>query len=185
VAKQPFAPDAERSFERITRGDLRRLARIAQTERLDFFERHREYALLYRKRLLCAALCGPAALHFLNGASGVGRFEVWSFYAEHPEAAFPHWHEERYDFGPSRFGRLPDAPPTFRGRPVDLAARSIEASPVDDPVEALQHYLRRGATRVARQLAERALVLIEPQPLLGYVVWPTLVPARPAPLGAD
>ena len=60
-----------------------------------------------------------------------------------------------------------------------------DASPADDPVEALQYYLRRGATPVSRRLAEQAVVLLEPEKLMGYVAWPTLVPARPAPIGAQ
>ncbi len=175
----------ERSHAPITRADLKRLARITRLEREDFFARHREYAILYRKRVLCAALCQGGALHYINGRTGVRDFDVFTFYAAHPEAAFPHWHSERYDFGPSKFGQLPGAPATFRGRPVDLAGRSIEASPVDDPIEALQHYLRRGSTPVARRLAEKAVVLIEPEHLAGYVAWPTLVPARPSPIGSD
>lgn len=177
--------DSERSFEAIRRTDLKRLARLARQERADFFGRHPEYALLYRKRVLCSALALDAALHFAHGRTGVRDFSVWTFYAEHPEAAFPHWHSERYDFGPGRFGRLPGAPDTFRGRPVDVSGRSIECSPVDDPIEALQHYLRRGTTRTARQLAEKAVVLIEPDRVLGYLAWPTLVPARPPSVGAD
>jgi hypothetical protein len=170
----------EKSYERITRTDLKRLLAIARAEREDFFARHKEYAILYRRRVLCAALCGGAALHFVNGQTGVTSFDVWTFYAEHPEAPFPHWHEERYDYGTSRkFGRLPGTPDTFKGRPVDLAGRSIDASPLDDPLEALQHYLRRGATPVSRRLAAKAVVLLEPEQLAGYVAWPTLVPARP------
>lgn len=176
---------AQRCLARITRADLKRLLAIACSEREDFFSRHKEYAILYRKRVLCTALCGDGALHYMNGQTGLEIFEVWTFYAEHPEAAFPHWHEERYDYGPSRkFGRSPSAPETFSGRPVDLAGRSIEASPLDDPLEALQHYLRRGSTPVARRLSEKAVVLLEPERLAGYVAWPTLVPARPGPLGA-
>jgi hypothetical protein len=68
---------------------------------------------------------------------------------------------------------------------VNLAGRSLDASPADDPVEALQYYLRRGTTPVSRRLAEQAVVLLEPERLLGYVAWPTLVPARPAPIGAQ
>lgn len=175
----------ERSLAQITRADLKRLLVIARAEREDFFSRHKEYAILYRKRVLCTALCGDAALHYMNGLTGVATFEVWTFYAEHPEASFPHWHEERHDYGSSRkFGRLPGAAETFKGRPVDLAGRSIEASPLDDPLEALQHYLRRGSTPVARRLAEKAVVLLDPERLAGYVAWPTLVPARPSPIGA-
>ncbi|MCC7079513.1 MAG: hypothetical protein IT530_02485 [Burkholderiales bacterium] len=178
-------PD-EKSYARITRKDLKRLLAIARMEREDFFSRHKEYAILYRRRVLCTALCGGAALHFANGQTGVRAFDVFTFFAEHPEASFPHWHEERYDFGPSRkFGRLPGAPESFRGRPVDLAGRSIDASATDDPVEALQYYLRRGNSPVARRLAEQAVVLLEPETLMGYEAWPTLVPARPAPIGAQ
>jgi hypothetical protein len=171
----------ERSRARITRADLKRLLNIARAEREDFFSRHKEYAILYRQRVLCVALCGEAALHYTNGQTGLGTFEVWTFYAEHPEAPFPHWHEERYDYGSSRkFGRSPSAPETFKGRPVDLAGRSIEASPMDDPLAALQFYLRRGSTPVARRLAQGAVVLLDPERLAGYLAWPTLVPARPA-----
>jgi hypothetical protein len=178
-------PD-EKSYERIARNDLKRLLCIARQEREDFFSRHKEYAILYRKRVLCAALCDGAALHYTNGSTGVRTFDVFTFYAEHPEASFPHWHEERYDFGPGRkFGRLPSASESFRGRPVNLAGRSIDASPADDPIEALQYYLRRGASPVARRLAEQAVVLLEPEKLMGYVAWPTLVPARPRPIGAQ
>ena len=46
----------ESSLERITRTDLRRLARIAADDREDFFARHAEWRLLYARRLLCSAL---------------------------------------------------------------------------------------------------------------------------------
>ena len=175
----------DRSYERITRVHLKRLLRIARLEREDFFKRHKEYAILYRKRVLCTALCDDAALHYVNGQTGVLQFSVWTFYAEHPEASFPYWHEERYDFGRSPFGRLTGAPESFKGRPVDLAGRSIGASPADDPLDALQYFLRRAKNPAPKRLAEKAVVLIEPEPLAGYLAWPTLVPARPAPIGAN
>ena len=170
----------ERSFERITRADLRRLARIAAEEREDFFSRHPEFALLYRKRLLCTALAGDAALHYLNGATGVSEFSVWSFYAEHPEAPFPFHQPARADFGESKFGRTTNAPEGYAGRAVSLHGRSIDVVPGSDPVEALQRYLKAGATRSSRELAQKALLLVEPLSLLGTEVWPTLVlpPAR-------
>ena len=63
--------DADRSLERITRADLKRLARIADEDRADFFARHPEFAILYGRRVLCTALCEEAALHYLNGVTGV------------------------------------------------------------------------------------------------------------------
>jgi hypothetical protein len=163
-----------RSFERITRTDLKRLARIAAEEREDFFSRHREFALLYRKRLLCAALGGDAGLHYVNGTTGVSEFSVWSFYALHPEAPFPFRQPGRADFGESKFGRAPDAPQGYAGRRVDLHGRSIDAAPGDEPAEALLRYLKAGSTRSSRELAQKALVLIAPERVLGAQVWPTL-----------
>jgi hypothetical protein len=166
--------DADRSLERITRADLKRLARIADEDRADFFSRHPEFAILYGRRLLCSALCEDAALHYLNGATGVREFSVWSFYAEHPEAPFPFHRPGRADFGKSKFGRAPDAPEGFEGRRVELHGRSIAATPGDEPVEALQRYLKAGATPSARELGQKAVVLIAPETLLGVEAWPTL-----------
>ena len=164
----------QRSRRTITRADLKRLARIAAKEREDFFARHREFAILYRRRLLCTALAGEAALHYVNGVTGVREFSLWSFYAEHPEAPFPYYRPIRADFGASKFGRPADAPEGYSGCRVDLHGRSIPATPGEDPVEALQRYLRARATRSARALAHTALVLIEPAAALGAEVWPTL-----------
>ncbi len=165
----------EASFERVGRADLKRLARIAADERDDFFSRHPEFALLYRKRLLCTALADDAALHYLNGVTGVSEFSVWSFYAAHPEAPFPFRRAGRADFGQSKFGRAADAPDGYLGRPVALHGRSVDVAPGSGPVEALQRYLKAGTTRSSRDLAQKAVVLIEPEQLLGAEVWPTLV----------
>ena len=171
--------EAPRSYAVITKADLRRLARIAQEQREDFFSRHPEFAILYRKRLLCAALADDAALHYLNGMTGVSEFSVWSFYAEHAEAPFPFQVVDHADFGHSKFGRAPDAPEGYTGRRVSLNGRSIEATPEHDPLEALQRYLRAGASPSARELGHKAVVLIAPEPLLGAQAWPTLaLPAR-------
>ncbi|HTT40597.1 MAG TPA: hypothetical protein VMH32_23315 [Burkholderiales bacterium] len=166
--------DATRSYARITRADLRRLARIAQLDREDYFSRHSEWAILYRRRVLCTALCDDAALHFLNGRTGVHAFSVWSFYAEHPEAAFPYYRIGRQGFGKPKFGPDPEAPDTYVGRRVELHARSIDAKPGSDPVAALQAYLKGGASHSARELAHKAVVMIDPAPYLALEVWPTL-----------
>ncbi len=162
------------SFERITKSDLRRLARIACDERDDFFARHPEWALLYRKRVLCSALCREGALHFVNGSTGVDEFHVWTFYIEHAEASFPYHRISHRDFGSSKFGRSSDRQ-SYEGRRVELTGRSLPYAMGDDPVEVLQDYLRRGETPSARDLRDKAVVLIEPGDYVGYVVWPTLV----------
>ena len=165
---------AERSFERITRSDLKKLARIARTEREEFFGRHPEWAMLYRKRLVCVALCNDAALHFVNGSTGVDVFDVWTFYAEHPEAAFPFQQVAKADLGKSKFGRDPANPDAYEGRRIELRGRSLGCKPGDDAIEVVQRYLRSGDTPSARELRDKALVLIEPEQFLGLVAWPSL-----------
>jgi len=165
---------AKRSFERITKADLRKLARIARSEREEFFERHPEWAMLYRKRLVCVALCEDAALHFVNGSTGVGVFNVWTFYAEHSEAPFPFQQLLKADFGISKFGRDAANPDAYQGRRIVLRSRSLDCRPGDNPIEILQRYLRSGETPSARELRDKAVVLIEPGQFLGYVVWPSL-----------
>ena len=164
----------ERSFERITRSDLKKLARIARSEHEEFFGRHPEWAMLYRKRLLCAALCKDAALHFVNGSTGVDEFDVWTFYAEHTEAPFPFQQLSKADFGKSKFGRDAAIPDAYLGRRIELRGRSLDCKPGDDPIDVLQRYLRSGETPSARELRDKAVVLIEPEQFLGYVVWPSL-----------
>lgn len=164
----------QRSQPSISRNDLKRLARLALEEREDFFGRHPEWSMLYRKRVLASALCGDAALHFINGSSGFLEFDVWTFYAAHDEAPFPRNRVGHRDFGASKFGGAPDQQ-AYKGPRVGISARSLRCTPVDDPIEVLQRYLRNGETPSARKLRQKAMVLVEPNNCVGYVVWPTLV----------
>jgi hypothetical protein len=164
-----------RSYARITRTDLKRLARLAQEERDDFFTRHPEWAILYRKRMLCSALGADGALHYLNGITGVNEFQVWTFYAENSEAPFPHHHTSHFDYGESKFGRDPALPDSYKGLRVALQGRSLVAATGDDPLEVLQRYLKARATPSARELAAKAVVLLEPDEFLGVEAWPSLV----------
>jgi hypothetical protein len=118
------------------------------------------------------ALCQGAARHFIDGRNGVKDFDVYTFYAEHPIGPFPARWRTQADFGPSRLGRHPADPDSFRGRRVDLIGRSLDVSPAADPVEAVRRYLTAARTETARHLARKAVVLIDPEPLRGRVVWP-------------
>jgi len=164
----------ELSLARITKSDLRRLARIAADERDDFFARHPEWKLLYARRFLCTALCGRSASHFCYGSAGIDEFDVWSFYAAHPEAPFPHQRHSYRDFGKPKFGRTA-ANDAYVGRRIRLTGRSLASRPGDDSVVSLQRYLRSGRSPSARQLRRFAVVLIEPETYLAYVAWPTLI----------
>lgn len=166
---------SSRCCEPITRRDLKRIAGVARREREDFLRLNPAWALLYAKRLLCVALAGEAGAHAVNGVTGFERFEVWSFYALHPDAPFPSHRKAREDYGDSHFGRDPALPDSFKGRAVHVQGRSIDAKPGDDPVAALQRYLRVKATRTAGELARQTIVLLEPDALLGFEVWPALL----------
>jgi hypothetical protein len=159
----------------ITRQDLRRLAGVARRSREDFFRLNPAWALLYGRRLLASALAGEAAEHFVSGSRGFRGFEVWHFFATHPETPFPPQKKSREDYGRSRFGRDPSLPESFAGRALDLQGRSIEATAGDEPVSALQGWLKARPTPTARALAATTLVVLEPEALLGYVAWPTLL----------
>ena len=64
------------------------------------------------------------------------------------------------------------SPPNYIGRRVDLMGRALDVAPDTDVVEALTSYLKSGKTETARELADKAVVLLEPIDQLGTVVWP-------------
>ena len=163
--------DVERSLEPITHDDLRRLAEIARADRDQMFRRSRYWAP-YRSRLLAVALCQGAALHYIDGRNGVKDLDVWTFFAalpdRYPDRAL-YRRNKAFDYGHSKFGRHPDLP-RFTGRKVDLLSDSIPVSSRSDPVEAIRGWLRTESRGNPRHLAEKAIVLIEPE--LGRLVWP-------------
>jgi len=159
----------ERSVERIDDGDLAKLCEIAIEDSEDFFSRHRQY----KSPTVCIALCQGAALHYIDGQSGVKDFDVWTFYAKTDAPAFPVRRRGRRDFGKSKFGKNPDDV-GFAGRRVDLLGRSIEALP--DPIASIQAYLRQVRTKTTMELSRKAVVLLYPPHVRGKVAWP--IPAR-------
>jgi hypothetical protein len=164
--------DETRSYELITLADLARLAAISGADREDRFRRRPRWKP-YAERVLCVALCQGAAQHYVDGRNGVKDFDVYTFYAEHSTGPFPFRWRTETDFGPSQFGRYPADPASFRGRRVDLLGRSLPVLPSADPIQAVRSYLRAGRTETARQLARKAVVLIDPESARGDVVWPT------------
>lgn len=134
------------------------------------FRRRPDTGRLYGNRLLAVALCQGAALHFLDGKSGVKDFDVWSFFRAHPKGPFPYRRNASADFGNSKFGKSPNWE-HFVGRRVDLLGRSLNVSPHDSPVDALRLYLSVGKSASARALAKKAMILLYPRAQFGTVVW--------------
>lgn len=161
----------DRSYEAIRDADLRRLCALAATDRDEFLCRNAAANAHARGRLLAVALCQGAAMHFLDGTTGVKDFDVWNFFVEVPGWCYPPRRRRIVDFGDSRFGVTKDSP-QFIGRRVDLLGRSLAGAVPADPVGSIRRYLLSGTTTSARCLAMKAVVLLEPIEMLGTVVWP-------------
>lgn len=161
----------ERSYAQLTKADLKRLGQIASRDRDDLFRRKPELGRLYSGRLFAVALCQGGALHYIDGKNGIKDLDVWSFYQAVPERPYPYRRRGIADFGDTKFGKTDDSP-QFLGRRVDLLGRSLDAEDISDPIAVLRDYLFSSKTVSARFLAQKAIILIEPEALLGSIVWP-------------
>jgi hypothetical protein len=184
----------ERSYARLTDAHLARLSVIAEEDHHHFTRRggRPEYA----SRRLCVALAQGAALHQLDGTTGVKDIDVWTFYAEIPGTPFNFGQRKRHvDFGASELGRnlypaefehrqLPRWL-QFAGRRVDLMIRSLPI-PTEASSDAVEEALRKWLTAGSRMrrvhaddsmpsnwwLAQKAVLLIDPPEDCSRVVWP-------------
>lgn len=163
--------ESERSFVKIEASDLERLALLNKEDRDEFFARRPHWQRLYADRILCIALCQGAAVHYINEKNGVKDFDVWTFYAKHPDEPFPWRLRRTRDFGLSKFGKHPDDV-GYVGRRVDFFARSLPFAVADDPVQCIRTYLSNGHTKTVGELSRKAVVLIEPKELMGKVIRP-------------
>ena len=169
-----------RSYEPITLDDLRHLGRLALSTMENFIIRNRKYSNL-KDKLIAIALCQGAALHYLNKTNGVKDFDVWFFFVHDGELEFPPRWIFQTDSKLTKFGRHPDDNPNFVGRRVDFLGRTIckHCKHYDgctkqqiDPSKCLQGYLCKQATSSAKHLAEKAVVGIYPDKILGKIIWP-------------
>ena len=159
-------------MERIELSDLHHLADLAADVEAGLFARHPAGSGRYAGRLLCRVLCQGAALHYVDHTNGVKDFDVWSFYAEHPDGPLPARWRGTADFGPSKFGRFPGDPLRYQGRRVDLMGRSLPVPLAADPAGVLKGYLSAAQTASSRALASKAAVLIVPCDHAGEIIWP-------------
>jgi hypothetical protein len=185
---------SHRSGARLTDEHLRRLATLAEEDHA-FFTRPGGRPE-YESRRLAVALAQGAALHYLDGSTGVKDLDVWTFYAAIPGRRFPADKTvKRADFGPSSLGRqtydmhaarsqrqraLWQRWSAYTGRRVDFCRRALPVqadAPIKSVTSALQEWLARGAQSTADpkpspwHLAKKAVVLLYPDSHRGYVVW--------------
>ena len=156
----------KRSYERITPEELEILLKIALDDFKDFVRRKPRYRPL-KDTLLLIALCQGAAMHYIDGVTGVKDFDVWLFFAEiEGIPKFPPRRRKSYNIAFKRFGL----------KRVDILGRSIDKDIVEscgrEPVCCIIRYLSEKRTRTARELAKKAVVGLYPEKFFGKVLWP-------------
>ena len=83
---------SQRSYERITRADLRRLGVLARADLHSLFSRLPETGRRYRHRLFAIALCQGAALHYVDRSQGFRRMVLLPRQSGTPLSLSPEWH---------------------------------------------------------------------------------------------
>ncbi len=162
------------SQAKLTPADLNRLVEIERAERGGLIRTAAIWAA-HRDRLLCVCLAQGAAQHLLDGRNGIKDLDVWTFFARNPEldgrVIDSGFRKGRHrDSGLSHLGRWfdPEGPPRFRsftGRRVDLFGVALPAEPDADPVAALERGSASDERSAPIYLAEKAVVMLEPQRL--------------------
>jgi hypothetical protein len=150
----------------------------------------------YRSRRLAVVLAQGAALHYLDGCTGVKDLDVWTFYARIPGIRFPADKRETHaDFGPSSLGRqtydlsaarnarqraLWRRWSAYEGRRIDSLIRALPLDvdgPVSTVVKGVQDWVANGSRITARSkpsawyLSKKAGVLVHPEYCRGEVLW--------------
>jgi hypothetical protein len=162
-----------RSLERIGRNDLLRLAKLAADVEAGLFARHPYGAGRYVGRLVCRRCArGLRSTIWTRGMAS----RTSTSGPSTPRATMAHSVPVEGNSGlrPSKFGRYPDDPPSFTGR---LLGRSLDVPLDAEPATVLRDYFSAARTRSAKELAAKAVVLINPEQLAGKVVWPMASPS--------
>jgi hypothetical protein len=160
----------ERSLEKITKYDLKRLLRLASRDMDMFFERNPLYSKPYKDKQLLIALCQGAALHYIDKKSGVKDFDVWFFYPK-KSIDLPYRRRGVVDFGVSKFGRNPKMK-KYEGRTIDVLMRSDVNFNNKKPELAIYNYLIAKKSKTAKLLSQKAVIGLYPESVFGKVLWP-------------
>jgi hypothetical protein len=159
-------PDS-RSRRPITVEHLKLLAGIAERERRTFFGRNRR-AKIYQNRFIAAALCQGAALHYLGLGTGVKDFDIHLFHVQHPA---------RRQIA-RRVRRVRSNVPGFGERMVDIIwtviPERIASRGRANPSRTIREFLKARPTENARFLAQKPVVGLLPERILGRLLWPRL-----------
>lgn len=170
---------SNRSYVTLREQDIERLLKIERNWRHSL-EQRKEHWRQYAPRLLCVGIAQGGALHLIDGANGIKDFDIYRFFAKHPDRPDPdpaiYRGRTATDFGdPSRFGQNKDPHASdkvkrMKGRNVDIFSVALPVELGTEPVEAIQATLSAPRTNTERHLAAKAVVILDPRPY--RVAWP-------------
>lgn len=169
-----------RSYEKITKDDLERLLKLTKDDYDDFVNRHPKYKDL---KILSICLCQGAALHYIDGQTGVRDFDIFMFFERKGCVRYPFRRRGFKDFGKSKFGKTYINLNNFKssskssskyentkGRTIDIMGREINN--IDNDYEkSIQEYLANPKSDTSYYLSQKAVVVLEPIKDLGKIIW--------------
>lgn len=152
----------ERSYESITKNDLKNLRDLALKEHEDYFERNPHLRDAYHNSLIGICLCQGAASHCLDTSVGIKDFDIWHFYIEDKSVTFPHRGHKKILSG-------------YNDKPIDflkrVIPRDIHESFSDDPGQIIREYLLQRNTATKKELLKKAVIGLFPDRIFGTVLW--------------
>lgn len=155
-----------RLYDPITPEHLTLLANIANEEQDAFFRRNQHTVSFYRDRFLAAALCQGAALHYIGQGQGVKDVDIHFFYKRHPDK--PRLSRAVYS--------IQTVLPAFGVRDIDfvrtLVPEQMVTDAYTDPIAIIRAFLEKQPTANSQYLAEKAVIVLLPERLIGTIAWP-------------
>jgi hypothetical protein len=167
---------SERSRNKINLDDLRFLASLARNWLDTFFSNNQTLRAKFGQKLIAITLCQGAAMHYVDGTTGVKDFDIYFFFSKYDKKLINRM-PNSVECGINKFGLHPtDYRRGYCSRKVDLLRRSIDIDIVKQesgrPDASIKSYLKRGRTRTAHELSQKAVIGLWPKTILGKVIWP-------------
>jgi hypothetical protein len=164
-----------RSYKKITKNDLKRLRQMAMDYHNELCKKHPQYKSLKK---VCICLCQGAALHYVDGKTGIRDFDVYTFY-EKGKVNYPYRSYVMRDFKNKKFGKTVghsaknnEKFKKFTGKKVDILGRGIDVQENETCKDSVVRYLTIESTETAHFLAKKAVVVLDPIEMIGDVIWP-------------
>lgn len=146
---------------KITREHLTWLARRAEREHNDFFER-KPHLRAYKNSLVGVVLCQGAALHYIDGKNGIKDFDIWFFYKKDKKTNFSIRRPKTDKKG-------------YKSIKIDFMKRTIPESTCtrfpNQPDQCILNHLLERNTLTKRLLLKKAGIGLCPKPIFARIIW--------------